>query len=292
MRPIRFLDNSVSKVVFQISEENSLQLYEFTNKKDVSIEFSEENKFIFKVDIDENKIILPTIALERLWCACYTFYNVYIQYVSASEREDVLFEIGSNDDLKESIILYNWSFDQVTKEQKFEWPLDNIRPDLSETKNDIINITNELYLVSLAWIMHHELAHLKLDHTSGLSNNEIYRQEEIAADKMATDHILSNVTDIKILQKRGLGVAIATLLLTSHDILNNKFHVPNYPHSYQRLYDSISVYFKDPDDLIYAFITVNLHLNMTIAGIPTDHDVDQSWKEHLESCLVKFGRLN
>lgn len=94
-----------------------------------------------------------------------------------------------------------------------------------------------------------------------------------------------------VLRKRGLGVAIAALVITSQDILLGEFKETTHPKSFQRLYDVLVEYFKEEDHLVYAFCTIICHIHMAFAEIPIIKDDSDTWKGNFESCLVVLSRL-
>jgi len=288
MSPIRRLDEDLVNVVHTIAPEKSESLKEIDKLK---INFLNDKGFSFRVNTQENEMKLPTVALEYVWCSCYTFYIMYQEYTNAkkSNLDATQFNIKGNDRRREALDLYQWG--QKRLQQEVPEPLrnKNITPELKN--NEDIDVANELYLASMAWILHHELAHIRLKHPNSPINHEEEKQQEIEADNSATKWILEGICDEDMIQKRGLGIAIATLILTSQDILAGEFKEKTHPKSFQRLYDALKAYFKDEDHLVYAFSSTILYLNMALNGIEINHNDKETWKQNLESCLIEFSHL-
>lgn len=287
--PIRDLDNNLKFAIEGIAPEKSQELSEFCIEYDPSLVFTSDQKFSFRVDTKSKEIKLPTGALEYLWCACYAFNIIYQEYGVAIEETDENFDLNGNYRLRNAISLYEWGMDQLNKKTPMPWPSDKDKPDLSCSISEDTKVANELYLCSVSWIIHHELAHIKLGHSNLATDGEKRKQEQ-EADNKATEWILKDVSDELILNKRGLGVAIAALVMTSQDILAGVFKHTTHPRSFERLYNAICPYFSDPDHLVYAFSVVVCHTNMAISGMKISADNNQTWQENLETCLVEFSK--
>lgn len=292
MNPIRFLDASLRQSISTIAIERANEVEELCNKNDVLVSFTEEKKFCIEVFLGEKEIAIPTITLDHIWCACYFFYVLYQEYSNFDWNVSNEFNIYENLNINSAISLYEWSIQQIDQRKKLNWPNAEIRPDNSKDDFDDINVANELYLCAVAWMLHHEIAHIKHGHKSEALNNQFSREEEREADKTATYHILNGVVDERVLLKRGLGIVIANLVLISHDIKARDFKQTTHPKSFERINDAITPYFRNPNHLVYAFSTVIFHYHMLKNQIDIEKDENQTWQENFESCLVTFSRLS
>ena len=288
--PIRILDADLINSVARIAPEKVEALETFRINHDPCIVFTNDQKFNFMVNTKSKEIKLPIVALEYLWCACYAFYVIYQEYIAVNQCPANEFDLNGNRRLRKALALYKWGVEQLNQTLQ-EWPSDNAKPEVGSNIDEDIGVANELYLCAAAWIIHHEFAHIYHGHKNEPSNNDESRTQEKEADNSATKWVLEGVSDEAMLKKRGLGVAIATLLLTAKDILAGEFKETTHPKSFQRLYDAISPYFQDENHLVYAFSTVICHINMAIGGIAPKKNDNETWKENLETCLVQFSRL-
>lgn len=291
MSPIRSLDEALINSVVRIAPEKGDALEKFRIKHDPCVVFTNNKKFSFRVNTESKEIMLPTAALEYLWCACYAFYVVHQEYSTATHGSASEFDLNGNERSRGALSLYKWGMKQLHQSPLKEWPSDKAKPEVDATIDEDVRVANELYLCAAAWIIHHEFAHIIHDHKNTPLNNEESRVQEVEADNSATKWVLAGVADESLLKKRGLGVAIATLVLTAQDILAGEFKETTHPRSFQRLYDAISPYFRDPDHLVYAFSTVICHMNMAMSGMEIIKNDDETWKENLETCLLQFSRL-
>lgn len=292
MTAIRRLDSDLINSVATIAPEKIDDLEDFRIQHDPCAMFTDDEKFSFRVNTESKEIKLPTVALEYLWCACYAFYVLYQEYNTAHKKNAIQFDANGTERSREAMSLYMWGIEQLGENPSEEWPPHLPAPIANVTDpNSDIRVANELYLCSASWIIHHEFAHIYCGHKNDPVNDEESRAEEREADESATRWILEGVSDEAILKKRGLGVVIAALVMTTQDILAGEFKETTHPISFQRLYDILENYFEEPDHLVYAFTVVICHINMTVAGMSIEIDDEQTWKENLETCLVQFSRL-
>jgi hypothetical protein len=287
--PIRILDNDLSSSVFNIAPEKNEKLDAIIKKYSPCLVFNEDKNFKIRVNTGSKEIKLPTVALEYIWCGCYFFYVIYQESCAANSKNEDEFDINGNDRTRNALSLYKWGINQISDNPYQAWPEEQVKPTLDNCSEDI-EMTNELYLCAIAWIIHHELAHIYHSHENIPLNDEYSREQEKQADQSATEWILKGVTDKNKLTKRGLGVAIATLLITSQDILAGEFKETTHPKSFKRLYDAVTLYFNDEDHLVYAFSTVICHLNMRLASMDISKSDSETWRENLERCITAFSR--
>ncbi len=239
MSPIRTLDSDLLNSVARIAPEKVGVLDSFRVVHDPCAVFTNDQKFSFRVNTESKEIKLPTAALEYLWCACYAFYVIYQGYCAANQSLADEFNLNGNERTRGALSLYEWGMEQLHQATPKEWPSDNVKPEESSTAEENIAVANELYLCATAWILHHELSHILHGHKNEPLNDEESRAQEKEADKSATAWILDGISDEAVLNKRGLGVAIATLVLTAQYILTGEFKETTHPKSFERLYDAI-----------------------------------------------------
>jgi len=97
------------------------------------------------------------------------------------------------------------------------------------------------------------------------------------ADRFATEWLLDGVTDRTFLQKRSLGIAIATLTLTALDLRAARSDYPGYPRAIERLNASLRNYLSDEDaELAHALAITVLQAHFSIFDInhAIDHDAE------------------
>lgn len=293
MTPIRFLNKDLINSLARIAPEKVDKLETFRLKYDPSAVFTNDIKFNITVDTNSKEIKLPIVALEYLWCACYAFYVLYQEYVAANQRMAPKFDVNGSERSRKAVSLYHWGISQLEKHPSQKWPSAMPAPvEGTAVVDEDVKVANELYLCSISWIIHHEFAHIYCGHKNMPLNDEESRAQEKEADDSATKWILEGVSDETVRRKRGLGIVIATLVMTAQDILAGEFKETTHPRSFQRLYVVLNNYFQDPDHLVYAFSVVICHINMAIAGMDIEKNDVETWRENLQTCLVQFSRLS
>ena len=195
----------------------------------------EDNKLGFSIRIDPNRkqIILPITALEYLWACTFYYIVLYQECVKAQSEGCVDFDLERlNDRLRRAEQLFNWAYKNINNNKLEDWPHNLPSPDAS--LNCDINVANELFLCALAWIIHHEIAHVTLKHNILIHGITI--NEEKMADIKATEWILDMLqSGDDRLKKRGYGIAIAILTLQSLEVnATNNSHL-THPRPHERL---------------------------------------------------------
>lgn len=150
-----------------------------------------------------------------------------------------------------------------------------------------IHVTNELFLCGVAWIVHHEIAHVRLGHTPVHTTRS--QAEELEADLEATKWILERSSVEAESQKRTLGIATAILALMGIE-KGREFNVNHsHPAAFERLYrclDSVSI---DENDKVFAFASVIMQIQLWYSG-KTAALNGVSLKDIFHMYLVEYAR--
>ena len=184
-----------------------------------------------------------------------------------------------------------WSLDRETsKVPDIPWPTDFPRtqrsPDSSDRSNSSAEIdAQELFLCAVGWILHHELAHIQLQHGSIGSDS---LREETEADELATEMLLQGITNRDLISKRGLGITNALLALCCRDLELRKMQRSNvrrtHPKSAERLYKTLGHRALADQCVVVTFAVYILKLHFDHLGIETNQRVYPD----LMSCLSDY----
>ena len=216
-----------------------------------SVEFRLENtgKFVFSAQHGESGCAVKASVqgLEFVWVLSYAYF-VFYQYSQRPEnREKGRLCFSDYPATSDAAKLLHWIVDRESSAGFGKpWPSDCPRPQrlpeasVSHEISDI-SFASELFLCAMGWIFHHELAHISLGHR-GFSVLSIV--EEIDADKLATKTVLDGVTNRLIIEKRGLGIAIALLAIGCLEletrVVRNSGFPSSHPKTAKRLYDALN----------------------------------------------------
>lgn len=250
-----------------------------------------ESEYRFRVQVKNREIKLPIVAMEYLWATCFAAWVFYQEYERANQTAAEYFDPEGTPRGQQGTALYDWARKQLDKTQWTQWPKELPRPDRTFEDCSDGHVANELFLCALAWIIQHEYGHIKLEHSLKPLNNEESRNQERDADKYANDWILSDAPCEKNRKKRGLGIALAILSISAHDISLGGFTETTHPKSYERLLDALEPTFgDDPDHVVWAMSVVIYHLNMAWAKIPIAVNPSETWRENFVTSFVGIER--
>jgi hypothetical protein len=199
-------------------------------------------------------------------------------------------EINLHEDLevKNAMRLLKWIYESWLNNENTPWPDDLPKPIENPRKGIMENVADELCLCSIAYLIHHELAHIRLHHSGG-SNIDIEKE----ADAEATDWLLNHSLDewdYKFI-KRALGIAVAFEVLTARGIYTRKFGGITHPYSYDRLFQNLDKYINDPQHIVWALIASTLKLHLDNKNIKTPEVVYADFKECVNSYIDLLSRI-
>ncbi|MEL5468196.1 phage exclusion protein Lit family protein [Serratia nevei] len=199
--PLSRLENSLNKCVNNI---NSLR-DEVHPKFEVC--FDDSQSFSFSVSTSKEVIFLPLSSLYYVWVVSCVSWSLYKKYKEANcqGKELTEQEIGTERKLLEDCKV---NISSSLNDKKFDLHLDYIDA-------ESISVGDELFLCAMAWIMLHEIGHLKLNHTDGEYSQSL--QEEVDADSFATDFVFDGETLPSQFIKRFSGSFLALVIILDQE---------------------------------------------------------------------------
>ena len=235
--------------IITIAPEKTNGIIDLINRHNVEFRLDNTGKFVFSAQYSESGCAVKASVqgLEFVWVLSYAYF-VFYQYSQRSEnREKGRLCFSDYPATSDAAKLLHWVIDRESSAGLGKpWPSDCPRPQrLPETPvpHEIsdISFASELFLCAMGWIFHHELAHIELGHR-GFSVLSI--EEETDADRLATKTVLDGVNDSIIIEKRGLGIAIALLAIGCLDLETRVVRKNGFPSSHpktvERLYDALN----------------------------------------------------
>lgn len=216
--PLSRLEVSLKKCVNNINSSRNEVHPEF------EVCFDDSQSFSFSVSTSKNVIFLPLSSLYYVWVVSCVSWSLYKKYKEANRQEKELTEkeISTERKLLEDCKV---NISSSLNDKKFELHLDYIDA-------ESISVGDELFLCAMAWIMLHEIGHLKLEHTDGEYSQSL--QEEVDADSFATDFVFDENTLPSQFIKRFSGSLLALVIILdqeSSDDGGNRSH----PHASARI---------------------------------------------------------
>jgi hypothetical protein len=176
------------------------------------------------------------------------------------------------------------------KEQGPPWPAHLPRPSPNVAHASDEHCATELFLCAAAFLLHHEFAHLRLNHSpySELESVDSILQEK-EADFEAAEWILGELADEldPMFQKRALGVGLGLVWIASlYVYAQTKMEHITHPPAYDRLFQVMEKHVHDGGNLPWAFVQSVLALHLQNQGIPHDFDREFESFKHAADYFV------
>lgn len=288
--PIRFLMKAkLPDSIFRIAPEREAEFNKALG--DFNLVFKDESKWIFGADPKEKTILVSRGAVELIWCASLAHYLFYFHFIQhKSFDKPTLIDPHSHPGVDKALNLLNWALDNYFHPEKaVEWPADLPAPVEDPDPESDVAVADELCLVSCAFMLHHELAHLCRGHVP-TNDKEWSLDQEKEADNDAVDWVLSLVPiNSPFFKKRILGVAGATLLTTALSLYRTNLGGGTHPFPYDRLSSQLNRFLgKDPHTAkAMAFAVLDLHFRNSKRG--WDGGPFKSWGDALEALCDRLA---
>lgn len=287
--PILTLENAIAGCAFRIAPERNHELAEFRDSRHIKLSLVDERDFNIRVLLDKNEVIIGIAALEFLWASCHAQLVIYHEYGLAQQSDATIFDTGGSDRRLNAMKLLNWAGHNIQNSGKELWPADLPQPVRYPVPLSDIHAANELFLCAIAWIIHHELAHLRLNHQALSSPCTIVEEKD--ADLEATKWILDKCTDSKETRKRTYGIAAAILALQGFQNEDQFVSLKTHPSTFERIDYCLTAANIDDDDEIYAFSAVTMQIQLAHRGIHKSH-AGSSFRELYSEYLIEFSKAS
>jgi hypothetical protein len=303
-KPIQVLLDHFFQSLAGIAPERATELMEIVTKKGIKFEVKDtEEPFFFFANPNKKTITAGVGALGRLWATAYGYYCLYTT-VAEAKREDLAIRelsLKSDERMAKASTLLEWAIDaeyKIAKARKAKeqlpsipWPDDLPKPVKNPVPESDEHVADELFLAAGAYVLHHELAHLRLDQEPSDDPAEM-RRLEMEADEAAAAWLLRDLdeNDPRFL-KRMMGIALALCWLTSVAVF-----VPEdtrcHPPSCVRLHSTVDSFVSDDNHLIWAFVDTILRANLESRRMQYDQDREAaSFKDDVEYCINVIGNF-
>lgn len=273
--PICLLETQIAGSPFNVVPEKGNLCAQLRDDHKIDLVIVDEPKFGVRVRLDADRqtpeIVLPIASLEYLWAFSHYCWVLTQEYAAAQRAGANQFDCVGNQRLRESTKILQWAKANLVNTGTDPWPESGPRPNQDSHSCDDSRVATELFLCAIAWILHHEIAHVVLQHP--LLNTAFSEQEERDADKYATEWLLDGLpqSDPK-LKKRALGLTVAVLCLQSLEIDNVSCLRNTHPAAHDRIFKNISTYLVGSDQVIEAMCTVVLQCLFHQTGIAANVD--------------------
>lgn len=292
--PISILKEAIGDAFVNIAPEKEAQWRTLSRDLRLDLRVAGADRGPY-ADAAKKLVVLGIPFLERLWARSFAYYCVYTDLVVFREANPDVQGVPliRNRRTRRAAELLSWAVDGETGRCRTPWPDGLPRPITDAPQGSDENSADELFLCALAFVQHHEIAHVKLRHPGcrGLLSIE----QEKDADGLAADWILSgiNQSDPRF-RKRALGVVVALAALASLEVYSRTGRRHTHPPAHDRLYQVLNQHISDPNHLAWCFagVILTLHIQNSHLGerlqkdwpLQTPH---RDWVNHLIDVLSR-----
>jgi len=286
--PIENLYQFVLAAPFSAAPAKAKELFQLLEQRRVQFSYVDDPGFVFEAgSTSEEGLIRASVpTLELLWAAAYSYWEMYQLITAVQRRPDrrrMRTEFNRRVEMED---LYGWALANVARGAGEEWPPQLPLPSLSYERGSAVHVATELFLVAVAWILHHEVGHIVFRHSDEKSRS--VRAHEWEADERATSWLFDGVEDIAIRQKLGLGLVVALAMLAARRKPGEHSTAPeDHPHPLERLPHALAAIGAGDNDVVYAFAIAALQMNMILTNYTYVPVSDASFRIQLEDlCMV------
>lgn len=287
--PVLDLENAIAGAAFRIAPEKEKELADFRDLQGVSLSLADGPAFLFNVNPTSREISTNVATLEFLWCSAHAHLILYDEYSKAQRNGQAKFDTGGNPRSRTALELLNWSVNNLFGQGTAAWPTQAPQPERFPSAGTDIHVANELFLCGIAWIIHHELAHLRLGHTPIRSNRSMIEERE--ADVEATRWILTESKVPQESRKRAVGIAAAILAMQGIQRPSHFSIFDTHPRTFERIDHCLTAAGVSEDDEVYAFAACIMQIQLASRGVDLAPDA-KCFKDLFSEYLVAFARGN
>jgi Peptidase U49 len=283
--PMDVVDD-IRRILHDVAPERAEELQEIVTRRGISILVeNRQHESPFTANPRENIIRAYFPALVRQTVMAFA----YVRAFRAREREGDIsarrFMPQGSPEMERAQDMLRWAmFDRYLADRAKAYgrePAPQTPPDqwmcpdptTGEDSNDRIAI--ELFYMALGADLHHELAHVRMNHGSPELRNEQLRQQEAEADAESLRWLVGGIPqDAPEYPKRAMGLALAQL----YEIfmrLEGSREDDSHPPMSRRLGDTIRICVQEDDHLVWAFVSASLILHLETANRPQHYDRDR-----------------
>lgn len=277
--PVLALRDAIAASPFNVAPERALSLP--TVAPHFALALSNDRKFNVRVNTETHEATLPIATLEYMWACTHLLLGLYEAFEGGQHQGDQVLDLGNDRDFCTRLDLFNWALNNMLDDGQRSWPADAARP-----ADGVQSLTDELFLVAIGWILHHEIAHVRSNHQRA---HRLYTvQQESEADAKAVDWIFGACTDPQMLTKRQLGMTIALLAMQFLDEpTNGDTYIGTHPPTSERIFVCLNRAQTDPDGLAYSLCSIAMHFQLGQHALTSGLD-GPSFQAILDEALVTF----
>lgn len=288
LSPIARLFPVIAAAPFRIAPENAQVLQTQIDVRNITLEFVDDPRVLADYSVAKGIVRLGVPFLEALWAAAQVYIVAFHEYQAAQRKGERFFELAKIERVADAYVLYRLFLEALAARRSTEWPEKASRPIRYPFDHSDGHLANEMFLVAIAWIMHHEIAHARLDHEEA---SAVSKLQESDADRAATEWVCASELEKLPLYKRTMGMVVAVVFLLALDLRMGRFTSSTHPPSFERLMRNLETTGLSENELVFAFAFVLVDIHIAAEKVPGDIDREGSFHDMCASaCLLLHGR--
>lgn len=289
--PIYGLKKSLARAPFRVTPERAIELSDWGNENDVALKIVDVDDstlgFMFQVDTQSKLISTSIESLEYLWSCVQMHMVFYLKYDEAQGSDSNSFDWANDPMTIGAIERFELSSDNLFSKKRINiWTNCQLIPPVNRLVETDTAI-EELYLCCFAWIVHHELAHIRRGH--GCFTAALSVTEEKEADRDALEWIVNIECPEKQKTKRMMSAVSALIALLELPMSRQKSRLDSHPATYERLDCCLNMFNLKENHEIYRYTAMVLQVHLARLGIyPV---ASGTYKEIYSEFLFERSRL-
>ena len=289
LSPITRLFPLIAAAPFRVAPENAAHLTNEIDERGVTLEFVDDATVFAEYSVKKRLVRLGVPFLEALWAAAHLYIVAFREYQSIQRNGERFFELGKIKRVADAYVLYRHFLEASAARTAVQWPESASRPIRYPFEHSDGYLSNETFLVAVAWIMLHEIAHARLDHEEA---SAISKLQENDADRSATEWVSAGERDPLPLYKRAMGMVSAIVFLLALDLRIGKLTSNTHPPSFERLMKNLETIKLGDNDFIFAFAFVLVDIHIAAEKVSGEIDRDGSFRDMCVSACLLIHKLS
>ncbi len=251
-----------------------------------SLVIEAEPKWVAHYEPSTKEIHLSVRVLELFWCAAYAYVVLFDEkYATRDPMDRTQTDLTKPESVANAMKLLRWAFQDWVDGNGTPIPKELIPQRLPRLLGSHASVADELCLCAVGFILHHELAHHRFQHTPGEAAAIL--EQEKQADQEAAAWILDGVDPQSLFfTKRMAGASVATLAMTARGIHTKRHGGGAHPRHFDRLFNFLDRYAADqPNHSAWIFATVALKLHLDNSNVSTPTTEFDSFRDCMSSYI-------
>lgn len=261
--PIRVVMEHIHEALVRIAPERE---DEFRRTFDEFIlEYLDDRNWVCQVDTDKKVICVSRKVVEVLWAASMAYSRLWNKINEQRGGRTMMpldLDLDKDTYLRDGMELLQWALNSWLKNGDDNWPHHLPGPVRKPNTKSDEYVAQELALCAAAFMIHHELAHVRFCHRG--ASLDLERE----ADQAAADWVLGRLDneDDAMFVKRSWGMAVALGILVAGSIHTGMYDGMSHPRAYDRLLSTLDRHIRNPNHPAWWFTVAILKLHLDNAS--------------------------